>query len=120
MNDKVLGGIGDDAKDNAVGKGIQQQRQSFTVRNERDLSVALELLAMELRTMRHNLQTAVFVGLLILLVAGGLVIFFGDRQVSRIDQRVHDLEIQLQRMERRIESLQRGAPYTPPPYYELP
>lgn len=121
MSDRIKGDIADDGETVAVGKGIRQhsQKQSISMSTDRDVASLLfsvereiQVVHREISTVKSQLQNGIYLMLLLLIVVVGVAIFIGDRQITRIDQRVHDIELQLRRIEQQIQRNQ--SPYTPP------
>lgn len=137
--DRIQGGVGDNPEGVAVGKNIGQhsQRQSFTVRNERDLHTALDFLADKVDGLRHLLMMAFFICLFLIVVVAGVAVFVGNQQINtlaatqtqqlnlmtrRMDlmsQQIRDLERTVSRLEQALSN-GRAPGYIPPYYEDLP
>lgn len=90
--------------------------QNVTLLADRDVIALLhsvereiQVIHREIVVVKTQLQNAVFVGLFIFLIIVGVAIFVGDRQISGLSQRLHDVELQMQKIERRLS--QDSMPY---------
>lgn len=120
--DRIQGDVGDEGESVAVGKNIRQrggQTQSVTMSTDRDVASLLysveretQIIHREIAAVKSQLQSAVFVGMILFVVIVGLAIFFGDRQINSLSSRLHDVEIQLRSIERQMQRY--STPYVPP------
>lgn len=97
--------------------------QSVTMSTDRDIAALLfsveretQVIHREIAAVKDQLQNAVYVGLFFFLIVFGVAVFVGDRQIDSLSRRLHDVELQMQRVEQQL-SRDGSAPY-PYPYTE--